>query len=118
MIVVLFFNVYNFKAISRPNNVTVAGKTLLRVDSAELLEFGQKNCDLKRHINTVHEKIKQFQCELCPKKFSQSIDLKRHVAAIHLQLKSFTCDICNQAFSQQCNLKRHKQTKHEKIRFS
>ena len=39
---------------------------------------------VKRHIETVHEGIKHWQCSVCPKKFYEKKDLGRHIKGVHL----------------------------------
>ena len=42
---------------------------------------------VKRHIQTVHEGVKNWQCTICPKRFSEKKDLGRHVRGVHMGLK-------------------------------
>ena len=46
---------------------------------------------LKKHINSVHEGLKNHKCNLCDKAFSQPSDLKFH---IHEGQKNHKCDLC------------------------
>ena len=39
---------------------------------------------VKRHIETVHEGIKHWQCSVCPKKFYEKKDLGRHIRGVHM----------------------------------
>jgi hypothetical protein len=39
--------------------------------------------DLRRHIDRVHEKIKQHQCNICHMSFGKEGNLKTHVKKIH-----------------------------------
>lgn len=41
---------------------------------------------MKRHIDSVHLKIKPFQCTSCDKSFSRNWDLKRHVKEVHMKI--------------------------------
>ena len=49
--------------------------------------FGQKS-DLKRHIETVHEKRRDHVCGYCKgAAFGTASTLKAHISAIHLKIK-------------------------------
>ena len=38
---------------------------------------------LKRHVESVHEKLKKHECEICEKKYYQKSHLKEHVQSAH-----------------------------------
>ena len=42
---------------------------------------------VKRHIETVHEGVKNWQCTICPKRFYDKKDLGRHVKGVHMGQK-------------------------------
>ena len=42
---------------------------------------------VKRHIQTVHEGVKNWQCTICPKRFYDKKDLGRHVKGVHMGQK-------------------------------
>ena len=67
---------------------------------------------LKLHVETVHEGIKNHQCQFCDKKFGQSDNLKRHVKIVHEGIKDHQCKICNKKFGTSGNLKRHVKNVH------
>ena len=35
--------------------------------------------NLKKHIQTVHEKVKNFKCDHCGRGFAQNVSLKKHL---------------------------------------
>ena len=39
---------------------------------------------VKRHIETVHEGVKHWQCSVCPKRFYEKKDLGRHIRGVHM----------------------------------
>ena len=55
--------------------------------------FGRSN-DLRRHVQTVHEKRKDHQCAHCPKTFGQEGDLRRHVRVVHEKRRDYKCPHC------------------------
>ena len=38
---------------------------------------------LKKHINSVHNGLKDLKCDLCSKAFTESWTLKKHMDALH-----------------------------------
>ena len=58
---------------------------------------------LVNHIATIHKKGKKFK--MCNTKFLQRGNLRRHIATVHDTIKYFECDICNKTFSPKSVLK-------------
>ena len=65
-------------------------KKRYEVNGLDIEEKGQFKCEIcdyssylkrnvKRHVESVHEKKKPFQCEICKQQFSQNSELKRHI---------------------------------------
>ena len=79
--------------------------------------------NLLRHIISVHERIKPFQCEKCASSFAEKSTLDKHIASIHevennIALnhegtKPYECDTCSTSFSQKESMLRHVATVHE-----
>ena len=65
------------------------------------------------HIKSVHEKVKNYKCDICDKAFSRYGALKIHVNSVHEELKNHKCDLCDKAYSQLCQLKLHIKNVHE-----
>ena len=42
---------------------------------------------LKTHVKTVHEGLKEHQCDFCDSAFGQSSHLKNHIKRVHQGLK-------------------------------
>ncbi|EDW30059.1 GL22530 [Drosophila persimilis] len=68
--------------------------------------------NMKLHYKIIHEKVKDFACRFCPKRFSKA-QILRHHEWIHTGEKPFECKICNKHFRQETALKKHIKT-HEK----
>ena len=45
-------------------------------------QYSQKG-NMKAHIESVHDGIKNHQCEICGKSFALNTDLKRHIQKVH-----------------------------------
>ena len=82
----------------------------------------QGNCN--RHVETVHLKIKPFECPFCKNRFGQKIQLKGHVKVNHPNIYDdkcsggfweqapFKCPICKSRFRQECQLQEHARINH------
>ena len=76
-------------------------------------QFNQKQ-GLKRHIDTIHLKLKPHKCTDCSSAFNQKKQLQYHMNGVHLKIKPFKCDECPSAFSSWSNRKNHVKWVHEK----
>ncbi|XP_034484177.1 zinc finger protein 675-like [Drosophila innubila] len=65
-----------------------------------------KIAGLKLHIKTVHDKVKDFACRFCPKRFSKSYHLRHHEYT-HTGEKPYECKVCNQNFRHDATLRKH-----------
>jgi hypothetical protein len=48
----------------------------------------------KKHITSVHEGMKPFECNVCGAIFVINANLKVHNASVHGEKKPFQCTIC------------------------
>lgn len=62
---------------------------------------------LKKHINSVHKKVRDYRCDVCAKWFDKKHSLQDHLAWAHLKEENHVCTICNKKFAAKPNLKRH-----------
>lgn len=69
-------------------------------------------CNLERHIMTVHMGVKNFECPECKKDFAQPTDLERHLL-VHTGERPFACRWCDAKFKQQGHLQTHEKRKHD-----
>ncbi|GAB0094060.1 hypothetical protein DMENIID0001_092810 [Sergentomyia squamirostris] len=62
--------------------------------------------NLRRHVEDIHEKLRNHLCTICGKGFAQITTLKSHYN-VHSKIK-FQCDICGKRFKTEVYLKLHK----------
>ncbi|EDW72943.1 uncharacterized protein Dwil_GK16909 [Drosophila willistoni] len=65
--------------------------------------------NMKRHYKIIHEKVKDFACRFCPRRFAKAQTLRHH-EWIHTGEKPFECKTCGTHFRQETALKRHQRT--------
>lgn len=70
---------------------------------------------LRKHINTVHKKLRPEVCQYCGKHFSKG-SLSTHIKNVHFQRKAASCDICHKKFQTAFFVKRHKDHVHNNVR--
>ena len=68
---------------------------------------------LKKHVKTVHEKIKAFKCDHCGKCFATKQNMKVHIENVHLDASNSTCDQCGKMFKTVSYLEKHVKMVHE-----
>ncbi|KAH8302706.1 hypothetical protein KR044_009784, partial [Drosophila immigrans] len=69
--------------------------------------------NMKRHYKSVHEKVKDFECRFCARRFANSQSLKQH-EWIHTGEKPYACKTCGTHFRQEAALIRHQKVHDEK----
>ncbi|KAJ8905604.1 hypothetical protein NDN08_002110 [Rhodosorus marinus] len=72
--------------------------------------------ELKRHIDSVHLRVRNYPCEICGKRFSQSGHVRVHIQTVHEKAAFNFCDICGRGFGTKPKLVRHRRSVHEKSR--
>jgi hypothetical protein len=68
---------------------------------------------LQRHIETVHGKINDFKCNICTRHFGFNY---HHIRTVHENSKNFECSFFNKNFGQKSDLLRHIKAVHNKIK--
>ncbi|KAM8710585.1 hypothetical protein ACLKA7_017241 [Drosophila subpalustris] len=62
--------------------------------------------NMKLHYKVIHEKIKDFACRYCPKRFGKAQYLQHHEYT-HTGEKPYGCKICDKHFSHGSSLRKH-----------
>ena len=68
--------------------------------------------NMKKHIQEMHQLIRQFSCTVCGKGFSRQQNLQGHMASVHNYRKEFICSICGNEYGYKCLLKQHMKNSH------
>jgi len=76
----------------------------------ECPECGKKVKDVKSHIKFSHEKVANFPCEECGKKFVTTTILKNHISSMHLK-ETIKCPQCSKIVSS-ASFSQHLRKKH------
>ena len=66
----------------------------------------------KAHMKSVHDG-KRFHCNLCSFKTDHRTLLKRHISGVHEKKRDYTCEICGLNFSQKASATRHVKSMHK-----
>ena len=86
----------------------VTNKLKCRICDKKIVKY-----HLKEHVKTVHDGIKNHQCEICNNKFRFLKDMKTHVKTVHDGIKDHQCEICNKKFGRLDTMKRHVKKVHD-----
>ncbi len=70
---------------------------------------------LARHVRSVHQKLKNFTCDVCGMAFCFRQGLKKHTISVHENVRNYKCERCPQAFKHSGGLLRHIRDVHEGI---
>ena len=138
----------NVKRLSNPYTCVVCQKSLacdrnmarhMRIHRKERpYSCPQAQCEkhfytkdsMEKHVRTVHQKLREFPCNICDKSFSDNYKLNRHVNVVHMglkdygtplnknpnQTKSFPCTFCDKLFVTNGQRKRHVDAVHHKLK--
>ena len=67
---------------------------------------------MKKHITTIHDCKKPFQCTICSKQVTSKASLSKHIQIIHEGKKPILkCDTCSKVFAEKRYLRFHIQRK-------
>ena len=81
-----------------------------------LKTFGT-NQAMNLHIRYIHENMKDHKCNICNGSFHKECDLKKHMGTVHGKIKLvYGCSECNQMFGQKQSLRMHIENFHKNIK--
>jgi len=69
---------------------------------------------VKRHIDHVHRRVKNFQCDKCDARYQFKGKLKEHIEAVHLKIFKHQCEFCDFKAVIRSKLITHVKVKHTK----
>ena len=81
-------------------------------DSDEEINYKLLNVPLKPAAPKMKEK--KFQCEICLKSFRKPCEVRKHNEVVHEKLRPFKCEFCYKVFGRLNHLKRHLLIVHSK----
>ncbi len=69
--------------------------------------------DMRKHMRTVHERLRPYKCEICGRSFGENGNLQKHRRSVHLKERPFSCPRCAASFAFKDGLTRHIKLVHE-----
>lgn len=72
----------------------------------DLADPNRPNATQNQQSSRVQKHPANFQCHLCPKKFTRAYNLRSHLRT-HTDERPFVCNVCSKAFARQHDRKRH-----------
>ena len=57
-----------------------------------------ENWTLQKHIKNVHETI-LFKCKSCSMEFRRKTELEKHIDFVHKGVENYPCDLCDHSFA-------------------
>ena len=82
----------------------------LKCDKAQCGKVFRKYSNLNRHTRLIHGNENTASCHICAKKVTKP-NLKRHVDIVHRRHKQFECLQCEEAFGSKVQLVSHQHAK-------
>ena len=62
---------------------------------------------MNRHVASLHEGKKPFNCELCDYSSSVKSSMNKHIASVHEGKKPFKCEYCDYSSSMRSTMNQH-----------
>lgn len=71
---------------------------------------------LRKHIRSVHEKVRNYACSICNQRFGEKSNMRKHVLARHRDERPHACTDCAKRFHFTDGLARHIRNVHQGLR--
>ena len=74
--------------------------------------FVDKKYIVNVHIKNVHEKQRDYKCQICGKDFGLKQILERHLKIVHEKRRDYKCNYCSKEFSRKAYKEKHERNIH------
>lgn len=71
---------------------------------------------LRKHVRSVHEKVRSYSCSICSQPFAERSNMKKHFLALHKDERPHVCGECGKRFHFTDGLARHTRNVHRGLR--
>ena len=78
-------------------------------------EFSENKSEMKDHVDSIHKRIKNYQCRICDKKMATGGHFRKHTKQHVFGSTIFTCDVCEKGYTCLTNMKDHFSKIHDRI---
>lgn len=92
------------KTFSTPSVLKI--HKLVIISNHNLMYVKQLFLTNKNHFQQVHERSRDFTCELCGRKFARIDKLKDHMKR-HQNIRNHSCQFCNRKYHEKRDLRNH-----------
>ena len=65
-----------------------------------------RKCNMNRHIDS-HLNERRYKCPICDQRFNGKQEIKGHIKAVHDKIRDFTCEVCGKTFARKTTMVYH-----------
>ena len=76
-------------------------KTILSHLNVTFVVKYQIKKNFKSHIESVHERKKPYECDICGKVLDEEQNFKSHIESVHERKQPYECDIFGEVFNEE-----------------
>lgn len=101
---------------TRPSSGGSSNNTTSRSDRSQCPVCGHRFTqvgDMRKHVRTVHERLRPYKCDQCSRSFGENGNLQKHKRSVHLKERPFHCSRCSSNFAFKDGLTRHIKLVHD-----
>ncbi|KAF1348524.1 hypothetical protein BDV97DRAFT_369796 [Delphinella strobiligena] len=103
--------------LSRSRTSSKPSLSLPQRDYVRILGSPDRSTPNAQNSKCVQKHPANFQCTLCPRKFTRAYNLRSHLRN-HTNKRPFTCTVCDEAFEHQSDRERHEDLHSGKTKFA